>query len=88
VIAGTRSSRAHRAAVPSVADRLPVDRAARRGADGAERAGEWDSELWRDEDEATLLAAGGARPALNVVRPLDQFDKGDPRETALRQPEA
>lgn len=29
----------------------------------AERAGEWDCELWRRADKATLAAAGGARPA-------------------------
>jgi hypothetical protein len=51
----------------------------------AERAGEWDSELWRRQDEATLAAAGSSRRALELVEPLAELDAGEPRETVLRQ---
>jgi hypothetical protein len=51
----------------------------------AERAGEWDGELWRREDEATLAAAGGPRPALEDVRPFAEFDDAEPWDTVLRE---
>ncbi len=37
----------------------------------AERAGEWDSELWRRADEATLLAAGRPGSSLDVGHPVE-----------------
>ena len=54
----------------------------------AERAGEWDCELWRRQDEATLAAAGGPRPAVEVVAPVAELKAGDPWESVLRQLEA